>query len=89
MSGGNGGEYRAANERARRGRWEATGRSCVVHPKYGAVVVPHASNLAAIMNAAEYWGCPWAEITGAEVRAVKPGDGPLVKPREFCGSRRK
>jgi hypothetical protein len=48
------------------------------------VVVPHSSNLAALMNAAEYWGCDWSEITGASVMVAKPGDGPAVKPKEFC-----
>ncbi len=71
-------------ERARELRWTAAGRARVVHPKHGSVVVPHQSNFAAMMNAAEYWGCDWTEITGAEVWAAKPGDGPVVKPREFC-----
>lgn len=77
--------HEAAKERARRYRWNAPGRARVSHPKCGAVVVPHSSNLAAILNAAEYWCCDWSEITDAKVRVVEPGDGPLVKPREFCG----
>lgn len=73
-----------AIERERENRWNAKGRACVTHPKYGPVVVPHSSNLAALMNAAEYWGCDWSEITGASVMVAKPGDGPAVKPKEFC-----
>ena len=48
--------HRQACQRSRMERWNAKGRSCVVHPERGAVVVPHSSNLAALMNAAEYWG---------------------------------
>lgn len=55
--------HRRAIERERENRWNAKGRACVTHPKYGSVVVPHSSNLAALMNAAEYWGCDWSEIT--------------------------
>lgn len=76
--------HRRAIERERKNRWNAKGRACVTHPKYGSVVVPHSSNLAALMNAAEYWGCDWSEITGASVMVAKPGDGPAVKPKEFC-----
>ena len=75
---------RRANARERESRWNTPGRACVTHPKYGSVVVPHRSNLAALMNAAEYWRCDWAEITDASVMVATPGDGPLVKPREFC-----
>ena len=52
--------HRRAIERERENRWNAKGRACVTHPKYGSVVVPHSSNLAALMNAAEYWGCDWS-----------------------------
>ena len=75
--------HRRAYQRSRVERWNAPGRSRVVHPKYGSVVVPHSSNLTALLNAAEYWGCDWLEIRDAEVLATKPGDGPVVKPREF------
>lgn len=71
--------HRRAIERERENRWNAKGRACVTHPKYGSVVVPHSSNLAALMNAAEYWDCDWSEITGASVMVAKPGDGPAVK----------
>lgn len=53
---------REAVARARFHRWQAPGRSRVVHPAHGSIVVPHASNLAAILNAAEVWRCDWATI---------------------------
>lgn len=53
---------REAVARARFHRWQAPGSSRVVHPAHGAIVVPHASNLAAILNAAEVWRCDWATI---------------------------
>ena len=67
-------------KRAREHRWSAPGRARVVHPTHGTVVVPHSSNLAAIMNAAEVWRCDWAEITDAQVRAAEPGDMPVKMP---------
>lgn len=76
--------YNESMKRARETRWNAKGRSRVVHPKYGAVVVPHSSNFTALLNAAEYWGCDWTEIRDAEVWAAGPGDGKMVKPKEFC-----
>lgn len=69
-----------AKERARVHRWTVPGRARVVHPDHGTVVVPHSSNLAAIMNAAEVWRCDWAEITDAEVWAAEPGDVPAKMP---------
>lgn len=76
--------YRKAREREREHRWNAPNRARVAHPKYGTVVVPHSSNFAAILNAAEYWRCEWTEISDAEVWAATPEDGPAVMPREFC-----
>lgn len=66
-----------AAERSRESRWSAPGRARVIHPDHGTVVVPHSSNLAAIMNAAEVWRCDWAEITDAQVWAAEPGDVPV------------
>lgn len=43
----------AAKERSRTYRWSAKGAARVSHPDHGTVVVPHHSNFAAIMNAAE------------------------------------
>lgn len=79
--------HRQACLRSREERWNAKGRACVVHPERGTVVVPHSSNLAAPLNAAEYWGCSWLEIRDAEVWAARPEDGPAVKPREFAQKR--
>ena len=69
---------RSAEERARFHRWQVPGRSKVVHPAHGSVVVPHASNLAAILNAAEVWRCDWATILDAEVWAADPAE-PVAK----------
>lgn len=69
---------REAVARARFHRWQAPGRSRVVHPAHGAIVVPHASNLAAILNAAEVWRCDWATILDAEVWAADPAE-PVAK----------
>lgn len=67
-------------ERSRMERWRAKGISRVTHPERGTVVVPHASNLSAIMNAAEVWRCDWTEIRGAEVRTAEPGDAAVKMP---------
>lgn len=59
-----------------RNAWEAG----ITSTEYStAVVVPHASNLAAIMNAAEVWGCDWAEILDAQVWAA-PGEKAVPMP---------
>ena len=50
----------------------------MVHPAHGAIVVPHASNLAAILNAAEVWRCDWATILDAEVWAADQAE-PVAK----------
>lgn len=76
--------YQRAREREREQRWSAKARARVVHPKYGQVIVPHHSNFAAVLNAAEYWGCDWLEVLDAEVWRAEPGDGPTVIPKEFC-----
>ncbi len=70
----------AAKKRAREHRWNAPARARVVHPAHGTVVVPHSSNLAAILNAAEVWRCDWAEITDARVWRAEPGDVPVKMP---------
>ena len=41
----------AAARRARIHRWSVPGRARVTHPAHGSVVVPHCSNLAAILDA--------------------------------------
>ena len=75
--------YRESMRRSREARWRAKGRARVVHPKRGAVVVPHSSNFTALLNAAEYWGCDWTDIRDAEVLAAPPC-GTTVMPKEFC-----
>jgi len=64
----------AARERSRMARWTAPGAARVAHPAHGTVVVPHHSNYAAILNAAEVWRCDWLEIIDATVYAAEPGD---------------
>lgn len=74
-----------AKEAAREQRWRAPARSWVSHPKFGSVIVPHASNLAATMNAAEFWNCDLMEIISeAKVDWIPQNQGPLRRPREFC-----
>lgn len=70
----------SAEERQRESRWTAKGISRVIHPDYGMVVVPHFSNLAAVMCAAEVWRCDWAKITNAKVMVAEPGDVPVKMP---------
>lgn len=69
---------RDAQARARFHRWQAPGRARVEHPAHGSVVVPHASNLAAILNAAEVWRCDWVTILDARVWAADPSE-PVAK----------
>ena len=71
-----------AARRARESRWKAKTCSRVVHPRFGEVIVPHTSNYAAMLNAAEYWGCDWWEIIDdVEVWAVGPDAVPVKMPR--------
>jgi len=73
-----------AKEMARERRWTAPGKSRVEHPKYGSVIVPHCSNLAAIENAAEYWGCDLMEIISTAECWACDQSLPVVRPKEFC-----
>ena len=51
--------------------WDAKLQARVTHPKYGEVVVPCHSPLAAIECAAQVWGTTWSEIhKEAKVTAV-------------------
>lgn len=70
-------------ERNRRERWSAKGRSRVTHPSHGSVVVPHGSNFAALLNAADVWGCDWLEIRGAKVWAAEPGETVAKMPIHY------
>ena len=74
--------YQKSVRRAREERWRVRGRARVVHPKYGAVVVPHRSNYSALLNAAEYWGCADAVLDGNIDIFI---NGYLKVPKEFCG----
>lgn len=67
-------------EISRQYRWRAPSKAKVVHPNYGAVVVPHRSNLAAILNAAAVWGCDWLDIMDAQVWAAGSDDTPVSMP---------
>ena len=71
---------KAAEERAREARWKAGGVARVVHPSHGTVVVPHSSNYAAILNAAEVWRCDWRTILDAEVWRAEPGEASVPMP---------
>lgn len=71
-------QYQPAAERVREQRWGTPNRARVEHPKFGSVVVPHYSNFAAVLNAAEYWGCDWVEIINTQVWRAGPEDGPAV-----------
>lgn len=64
----------AAAERERRQRWSAPGAARVVHPIRGTVVVPCSSKFAALLCAAEVWGCSWTDLDAAEVWVAQPGD---------------
>lgn len=74
---------RRSEERARRERWCAGGRAKVSHPTFGAVIVPCSSKFCAILNAAEFWGCCWTEISGAAVTMPAPEEKKTVRPVEF------
>lgn len=75
--------HHAAIQREREQRWNAPSWARVEYPKYGCVVVPHRSNFAAVLNAAEYWGCDWVEIINAQVWRVGPEDGQAVAMPEI------
>lgn len=67
-------EHITPAERSRRERWRAKGVARVVHPTRGTVVVPCASHYAALLCAAEVWGCHWTSLQGAAVLLAEPGD---------------
>ena len=74
------GYFQIVEKRNRLSRWAAKGVSRVTHPKYGSVVVPHASSLSAILCAAVVWGRAPMELKGAEVWAAGPGAVPVEMP---------
>ena len=69
---------RNAQARARFHRWQASGRARVEHPAHGSVVVPHASNLAASLPAAEGGRCNWVTNLDAKGGAADPSE-PVAK----------
>ena len=60
-----------AKAAARSLRWQAPTSARVVHPLFGDIVVPHRSNYAALLCAAEVWGVDWMSIRDAEVLRIK------------------
>ena len=76
--------YEKGRIAARERRWIYPGKATVTHPKYGKVVVPCPSKLAAILNAAEFWKCDELEIFDATVMVWKEGDGPCRRPRDIA-----
>lgn len=67
-------------ERSRRERWKFPIAARVVHPTRGTVVVPCRSKLAALMCAAEAWGCSWMDLDDAKVWRAEPGDQAVPMP---------
>lgn len=64
----------AAAERSRLHRWSAPGAARVIHPTRGTVVVPCRSPFAAMLCAAEVWGCDLLAVHDVEVWLAGPGD---------------
>lgn len=65
--------------------WNVPTRARVVHPKYGEVIVPHASNYAAIRCAAWVWKCDIREIMDAQVWALPDTKEQKESPCVSCG----
>lgn len=63
--------------------WTRPGAARVVHPKYGTVIVPCSSKLAALMAAAAVWGCHWYKIRDAEIWAAEPDEKPVPLPEKY------
>lgn len=75
---------RIGEMRARDQRWLAGGKSKVVHPTLGSVVVPHISKYGALLCAAEFFGVPaWPFVREAECVNATDEDGPVRRPREY------
>lgn len=70
----------AGLRRGRDYRWSAPTIARVVDPTHGTVIVPSRSKYAALLCAAETWGCKWTELEGAKVMCPQAGDV-AVKPR--------
>lgn len=63
-------EHKINVERQNRRRRTFPARARVTHPVHGEIIVPCASPLAAVMCAAEAWGCDWAEVLDSEVTKI-------------------
>ena len=63
-------EHKINVERQNKRRRNFPSRARVTHPAHGEIIVPCASPLAAVMCAAEAWGCDWAEILDSEVTKI-------------------
>ncbi len=61
-------------------RWSAPTIARVVDPVRGTVVVPCRSKFAALLCAAETWGCRWVELDKAEVLRPQVGDVAVTPP---------
>ena len=68
-------------EMERLNRWREKPIARVVNPKYGTVVVPCGSKLAALQCAAEYWGCSFEDIRDASVWRAEPGAAAVRMPK--------
>lgn len=62
--------YLGGYRRGKKERWAFPVKALVRHPKYGEIQVPGASKYAAILCAAEQWGCKFLDIHDAEVWAI-------------------
>lgn len=67
--------------RDRVSRWSFPARAIVIHKARGAVIVPAASGFAALLCAAEVWGCDWTEIRDAKTMLAKE-NAPVGPVRE-------
>jgi len=62
-------------QRARDLRWAAKCRVTLRHPDFGSIEVPHGSNFAALLCAAEAWGVDWMRIReGITFEPWRPGE---------------
>ena len=78
----------AAEQLDKTSRWTKKGLARVTDKDRGSIVVPCGSPYSALLCAAEYWGCGWAEITGATVVAAEPGAIAVSPPAHIILLRR-
>lgn len=74
-----------ATRRDRLQRWSYPGKARVIHPKYGELIVPCASPLAALTCAAEVWGVDVLEISEEGEVWVCDQALPAAQPPEWKG----